>query len=88
MNQDQQNSFYYDGYSDAKANARYNPPEPPEFAQQYREGYNDYVIEAKQLNRMTECQLQNYITAKQAQEDFGPEYENATRIYNARFKPE
>ena len=88
MNQDQKNSFYYDGYSDSKAKARYNPPEQPDFAAQYRDGYEDYVFETNQFNRMTEYQLQNYITGKQAQQEFDAEYENATRIYNIRFKPE
>lgn len=88
MNNEQKNSFYYDGYSDSKAGARYNPPEQPEFATQYRDGYEDYVFETNQFKRMTEYQLQNYITTKQAQQEFDAEYENATRIYNARFKPE
>ena len=88
MNQDQKNSFYYDGYSDAKANARYNPPEPPEFASQYRDGYEDYVFESNAFKRMSEAQLRDYITAKKEQQEFDAEYENAIQVYNARFKPE
>lgn len=88
MIQDQANSFYYDGYHDSKTGARYNPPGNPEFDAQYRDGWEDYIFESASFSRMTEYQLQEYIKQKHETQDYGPEYENATRIYNARFQPE
>ena len=86
MNQDQANSFYYDGYHDSKTGARYNPPGTPEFDAQYRDGYEDYIFETNAFKRMSETQLQDFIVAKKAQEEFDAEYENAVSIYNARFQ--
>lgn len=81
----EQNAFYYDGYQDAKQGSRYDPPEGQEYAEEYMEGYNDYLFENNQYLRMSEYQLQNYITEKKNAEDFGVEYENAVRIYKERF---
>ncbi len=82
------NAFYSDGYQDAKSKAPYNPPEQPDIAAQYRDGWEDYIFESASFSRMTERQLQEYIKQKHAEQDYGPEYENAVRIYNARFQPE
>jgi len=85
MNND---AFYSDGYQDAKSKSQYRPPEQPDLAAQYRDGWEDYIFESASFSRMTEYQLQEYIKQKHADQDYGPEYENATRIYNARFQPE
>ena len=81
----EQNAFYYDGYQDAKQGKRSDPPEGREYAEEYMAGYNDYLFEHNQYLRMSESQLQNYITEKKNVEDFGAEYENAVRIYKDRF---
>lgn len=81
-------AFYSDGYQDAKSKSQYRPPAQPDYAAQYRDGWEDYIIESASFSRMTESQLQGYIKQKHADQDYGAEYENATRIYNIRFQPE
>lgn len=88
INLTEQTPFFYDGYQDAKAKVRYNPPEKPELAKQYRDGWEEYIFETNQFARMTEQQLGDYIKTSHRDEQYGPEYENATRIFNSRFSAE
>ena len=47
------NAFYSDGYQDAKSKAPYNPPEQPDIAAQYRDGWEDYIFESASFSRLT-----------------------------------
>lgn len=80
------NAYFYDGYTDAKNKARFDPPtHTAEAKALYKEGWDAYIVEDHQYHRMTEAKLFGFIQKLKDNGDFGPEYENATRIYADRF---